>query len=165
MYMELMIGHYYKIRCIRNGRVIWTDEFENMVPEAGRNKYLDATLKTGLASPAWYVGLKDLGTALDADTMASHGTWVELTGYSNTYRPTWTPGSVASSSVDNSASPAAFTISADDTIYGLFLCDEHTKGGATGTLMGVGDLSVSRDVLIGDTINAVIVCTIIYSGS
>jgi hypothetical protein len=42
----------------RHLRVLnWIEEIWNTNPYAGRNKYLDATLKTGLASPAWYVFL------------------------------------------------------------------------------------------------------------
>ena len=51
------------------------EEFENLVTMAGLNKYLDATLKTGLAAPAWYIGLMNTGTIVSTDTMNSHPEW------------------------------------------------------------------------------------------
>lgn len=86
------------------------EEFDNLVVTAGRNKYLDATLKTGLAAPLWFVGLVAGPTETDylaADTMASHAGWLEnSTNYSEATRPAWTPGAVAGGSVDNSAMKA-----------------------------------------------------------
>lgn len=153
------INHHFKVECIRDGKIVWTEEFDNMVVTAGAAKYLDATLKTGLASPLWYVGLKGTGTPLIADTMASHASWSELTPYSDANRPTWTPGSITGTStvsVDNSASKAVFNINASSTIYGAFLADNNTKGGTTGTLLGVGDFASSRAVLSGDTLNVTV---------
>lgn len=40
-----------------DGRVKWTETARNRVVTAGLNKLLDATFKTGLTSPAWFVGL------------------------------------------------------------------------------------------------------------
>src|SRR4051812_46278507 len=39
------------------GELLWTERCHNRVVTAGLNKLLDATFKTGLTSPAWYVGL------------------------------------------------------------------------------------------------------------
>ena len=74
------VGQRYRVECHdRHGNLKWVEEFDNLVVTAGRNKYLDATLKTGLAAPAWYVGLKDTGTPDPADTMASHASWATIT--------------------------------------------------------------------------------------
>ena len=40
-----------------DGVLKWSDTFDNLVTTEGLNKYLDATLKTGLTTPAWYVGV------------------------------------------------------------------------------------------------------------
>lgn len=95
-----------------------------------------------------------------ADTMASHSPWTEVTPYSNANRPTWTGGTVASGSVDNSASPAAFIINASATVYGMFMADNNGKGGSTGNLLGMAPFSASRAVLSGDTLNVTITCSI-----
>jgi hypothetical protein len=134
----------------------WADGFNNIVVTAGLNKLIDATFKTGLASPAWFVGLVDnasFSAYAAADTMASHSGWIEGVPYSNGTRPSFTAGSVAAGSVDNSASKAVFTINATLTVRGAFLVDNSTKSGTTGTLYGEGDFASSRSVISGDTLN------------
>lgn len=39
------------------GEILWEETAYNRVVTAGLNKLLDATFKTGLATPAWYMGL------------------------------------------------------------------------------------------------------------
>ena len=158
--LGMKVRHHYKIECVRGGKVVWTEEFDNLVVTVGRNKYLDATLKTGLASPLWYVGLKDTGTVVAGDTMASHAGWAELTVYSNATRPAFTPGTIADGSVDNSASKAVFNINATDDIYGAFMADNNTKGGTTGTLLGGGDFASARGVISEDTLNVTVTASI-----
>jgi hypothetical protein len=147
----------------RFGNLKWQDGFENLVVTVGRNKLLDATFKTGLASPAWYVGLKDTGTPAAGDTMGSHATWPTITPYSDATDPGFTPGTIAAGSVDNDASKATFNINATDDVYGAFLKDDNTKGGTTGTLYGAGDFSSARSVEDGDTLNVKITLSITAS--
>ena len=152
------IHQHYRVECFdQEGRRKWVEEFDNLVVTAGLNKYLDATLKTGLASPAWYVGLKGTGFVAAGDTLASHSGWSEINPYSGN-RPAWTPGTIASGSVDNSASKAVFAITSDTTVYGTFLASVNT--GTSGTLLGGGDFSSSRAVLNGDTLNVTITCSL-----
>jgi hypothetical protein len=147
------------IKRLISPRLRWRESFGNIVVTAGLNKLLDATFKTGLATPAWYVGLKGTGSIVAGDTMGSHAGWSEITPYSNANRPTFTPGSVAGGSVDNSASKAVFNINATDTVYGSFLTDNNTKGGTTGTLYGGGDFAANRPVASGDTLNCQLTIT------
>ena len=54
----VILKQHYKVECFdKYGKFRWVEEFDNRVSTVGLNKYLDATLKTGLAAPAWYVGL------------------------------------------------------------------------------------------------------------
>ena len=56
--LGVTLKQYYKVECFdKYGKFKWVEEFDNRVSTVGLNKYLDATLKTGLAAPAWYVGL------------------------------------------------------------------------------------------------------------
>lgn len=191
------------------GELLWREECHNRVVTAGLNKLLDATFKTGLTTPAWYIGLvgpsitdaaittgtaaltsasnpftagdagrpiivrgagasgadlvttilsytsagavtlaANAGTTVSgaralfdaraADTMASHASWSELTAYSEANRQTFKAGTIASGSLNNSAAKAVFTINANATIVaGLFMADNNTKGGTTGTLYGM----------------------------
>lgn len=161
--MKSILNHHFKVECVRAGKLIWTEEFDNLVVTEGRNKYLDATLKTGLASPAWYVGLKNSGTIVAGDTMASHSGWTENVTYSNATRPAWTPGTISGGSVDNSASRAVFNINGSTTIYGAFMTDNSTKSGTSGTLLGGNDFSASRSVISGDTLNVTVTCSMTSS--
>ena len=54
----------------RQGRFLWRAFAKNRVVTAGLNELLDATFKTGLASPAWYVGVCP-ATITDAAITAS----------------------------------------------------------------------------------------------
>jgi hypothetical protein len=159
------VKHRYHVECWRNGQLVWEDDFENLVVTAGKNKYLDATLKTGLTTPLWYVGLV-IGpgagnTYAAADTMASHAGWSATEpGYSNANRPAFTPGTIAAGSVDNSAAKAVFNINATNTVAGCFMADENTKSGTTGTLLGVGNFTAGdRAVQSGDTLNVTVTAT------
>lgn len=162
----LTLRHLYKVECFdAQGAQKWVEEFENLVVTTGLNKYLDATLKTGLAVPAWFVGLitgPGAGnTYVAGDTSAAHPGWTENVSYTQPTRPAWTPGVIAAGSVDNSGSPATFSISAAGTIAGAFFIDNATKGGATGTLLGEGNFTGGdRVVAISDTLNVTIICTI-----
>lgn len=161
---KLNISQVYQVECFdSNGNLKWDETFENLVVTAGRNKYLDATLKTGLTSPVWYVGLKATGTVAAGDTMASHAGWAEVVPYSDGTRPAFTTGTISAGSVDNSASKAVFNINATSTVFGAFLVDNNTKSGTTGTLLGAGDFASSRAVLSGDTLNVTITCSITSS--
>ena len=144
-------------------RKIWTEEFDNLVVTTGLNKLLDATLKTGLTSPSWYVGLKGTGSVVAGDTMSSHSGWSEIVPYSDTNRPAFTPGTISGGSVDNSASKATFNINGTSTVYGAFLVDNNTKSGSTGTLYGAGDFASARGVQDGDTLNVTITASITAS--
>lgn len=160
------VSHVYHVECWRNGVLVWEDTFRNLVTTAGKNKYLDSTLKTGSGgTPAWYVGLVtgpgSGNTYAAADTMSSHAGWSESVAYSEGTRQAFTAGSVASGSVDNTASKAVFSINGTATIGGCFLVDNSTKSGTTGTLLGVGNFAAGdRAVLNGDSVNISLTATI-----
>jgi hypothetical protein len=54
---DAKLKQHYHIECIRDGKVIWIEDFENRVVTVGLNLYLTYTLKTASATPVWYVGL------------------------------------------------------------------------------------------------------------
>lgn len=137
----------------------WRDHFHNIVVTVGLNKLLDATFKSGLTTPAWYIGLKGTGTMVSGDTMASHSGWSEIVPYSDSTRQAFTPGSISAGAVDNSASKAVFNINTSSTVFGCFLVDNSTKSGTTGTLYGGGDFGSSRAVVNADTLNVTVTLT------
>jgi len=157
---NLKIAQYYQVQCFdKDGNLKWDEGFENLVVTVGRNQYLDATLKTGVSSPLWYIGLKGAGTVVAADTAASHAGWAELTIYSQSTRPQWVSGTISSGSLANS-SAAVFSITSSGTVAGAMMINNNTKGGTTGILLGAGDFGTSRAVVNGDTINITVTCSI-----
>jgi hypothetical protein len=167
----ITIRHHYDVECVGpDGQVKWVESFDNLVVTAGRNRYLDATLKTGSGgTPAWYVGLVTgpggSNTYAAGDTMASHAGWAEFVNYSEANRQAFTTGTIASGSVDNSAARAAFSINgAGGNVGGAFLADNNTKSGTTGILLGVGSFTGGdRTTVNGDTLNVTVTCSIAAS--
>lgn len=145
----------YEVVCYdRDGNVRWREVCWNLVVNVGLNDLLDKRFKASSYTAADYVGLTDGAPTIAAgDTMASHAGWAEVTAYSEGTRPALTLGSVASQSVDNSASKASFSISGSATVGGAFIVTNSTKGGTSGILYGVAAFSEGdRAVQNGDTV-------------
>lgn len=155
--------NYYHIECFdKHGNLKWVEDITNLVTNAGLNDLLDKYLKGSGYSAAFYVGLTDgTPTVAAADTMSSHAGWTEVVAYSESVREALTLGTVASQSVDNSASKASFSINADSTtVGGCFLTTVSTKSGTTGILYGVGAFSGGdKSTDDGDTLNVTVTCT------
>src|SRR5215207_10717749 len=76
--VELMdVQGRFTVECVRDGKMLWREEFDNLVTTVGKNSLLDKFLDLGSAHTAIHMGLKSAGTALAADTMASHSSWTE----------------------------------------------------------------------------------------
>lgn len=146
----------------KDGNFKWEATKDNIVTNVGLDDILDKYLKGSAYTAAFYVGLTDgTPTVAAGDTMASHAGWVEVTAYSESVRQTLTLGTVASQSVSNTASKAAFSINADTTtVGGAFLCTVSTKGGTTGVLYSVVAFTAADKSLdSGDTLNVTVTCT------
>lgn len=141
--------------------IVWVDETHNLVVNVGLDEILQRVWKSSAFTASDFCGLTDgTPTIVAGDTMASHAGWTEPTIYSEATRQSITWGTVASQSVDNSASKASFSINASGTIGGAFASDNNTKGGTTGILMGAaaftgGDKSVANL----DTLNVTLTST------
>lgn len=146
-----LIQTYVKAELFRGYRRIWVDEGENLVVDLGIN-YIFAN---DIEAATLFLGLKDTGTPLAADTMASHSSWAELSAiYDEATREAYTEdGSTTDEKVSNSGSPAQFTFNATDDVYGCFLCDNSTKGGTAGTLIGAKDFASAVSVIDDDVLN------------
>jgi hypothetical protein len=157
--------HYHVEVHDKDGRLKWCEDFDNLVTTEGMNALLDALFKTGLQSPAWYFGLVDGATEpayLPGDVLGGHTGWTENTGYDETPRQSLVLGDIAGGAVDNTASRAKFTITADGTqIAGAFLTDASDKGGTSGKLYGVGGFSGGvRGVDQGDTLRVAVTLSV-----
>ena len=158
----IALENHYHVECIGpDGKVKWTDEFDNLVTTVGLNDNLTQYLKGSAYTAAFYVGLTD-GTPTPAagDTMSSHAGWTEVTDYSEGTREALTLGTAAAGSIDNSASKASYSINGTATVGGAFVTTNSTKGGSTGTLYGVGAFTGGdKSVTSGDTLNVTVTCT------
>lgn len=151
---------HYKIEAFRDGKLLWTEEFDNLVVNDGLDDSLDKHLKGSGYTAAWYVGLTGTTpTFAPADDMLTHAGWIEQTEYDEAVRQTLTLGVVAAQSVDNSAAKAVFTISATITFGGAFVVTTSDKGGTTGILYGGGVFSQDRALIDNDVLNVTITCT------
>ena len=152
----------YKVQCHdAQGNLKWEVEAPNLVVNEGLQdmnaKYFTGTTYTA----AWYLGLYGSGATNSpaaGNTMASHGSWTEVTDYSQATRPACTfgtPTTANPSVATNSASPASFSINATTVVGGAFLTTSNTKGGSTGILYSAADFSApgDRSVVSGDTLS------------
>lgn len=154
-------GGVYKIQCVgADGQVKWEEETHNLVVNQGLQSMVAVYLDGATQITTWYLGLitgPGSGTTIAAgDTLASHAGWTEFTNYSGS-RKTATFGTATTadpSVLDNTASPASYTISgAGGTVAGAFLASVAT--GTSGTLFSAADFQSPGDrvVVSGDTLN------------
>jgi hypothetical protein len=153
----------WSVECVApNGALKWADLIEsNLVVDVGLNDILDKYFKGATYTAAHFVGLTSgTPTIAAGDTMSSHAGWTDQVPYSNATRPSFTPGTVASKSVDNSASKAVFNCNATGTVGGAFLTTNSTKSGTTGTLVSAGAFTGgNKTVANGDTLNVQVTYT------
>jgi hypothetical protein len=152
----------YKVQCHdAQGNLKWEVEAPNLVVNEGLQD-MNAQYFTGTTyTAAWYLGLYGSGSTNSpaaGNTMASHGSWTEVTDYSQATRPACTfgtPTTANPSVATNSASPATFSINATTVVGGAFLTTSNTKGGSTGILYSAADFSApgDRSVVSGDTLS------------
>ena len=154
--VDIGLANFWKVTCLdKDGNIKWEEDNKNIIVTAGLNHILDVQFHATTQVTAWYIGLKGAGTPVAADTMASHGSWAELTGYAGN-RKEWTEGAASAGSMTNSSS-VDFTINATATVAGAFLNTAAT--GTGGTLYGVVDFSSSRAVIDGDTLQVTVTVT------
>lgn len=155
-------GGVFKIECRDSeGKIKWVSQSHNLVVNVGLQDMNDKYFSGSAYTATWFLGLYGSGATNDpaaGDTAASHAGWVEVTAYSQATRPICTFGSATAadpSVIDNTGSPAAFSINGTSVIGGAFLISESTKGGTTGILFSAADFQApgDRSVVSGDTLN------------
>lgn len=145
----------------KDGNVKWVAKSPNLVVNVGLADMNDKYFSGSGYTAAWYIGLYGAASSNDpaaGDTMASHAGWTEVTDYSQSTRPAATFGSatVADPSViNNSGSPAQFSMTGTTTVGGAFLTSDNTKSGTSGILFSASDFQSpgDRSVVSGDTVN------------
>jgi|TARA_R110000751_G_scaffold295739_3_gene404440 hypothetical protein len=133
-------------------RVVGMANGHNDLTIVGKNHALDVVF--GAAAPVtqidpWYIGLIDQSptpTLAEADTLASHAGWTELTDYAGN-RKEWDDADAAAK-VKGTTTVSQFDINATKTVHGIFVCSVATT--TTGVLWATGSFDTTLPVVSGD---------------
>jgi hypothetical protein len=154
---SVVVHGYYKAICRdKNGNELWRDVIENVVTTVGKNEYLNKTLAGSAYTATPRMGLKGTGTAVAADTQASHAGWSEVglanaPAYSGS-RPTVTMGAASAGSAVSSG--AVFTFTSSGTVAGAFINNggSATIDNTTGVLFSAGDFTGGAQPVIATNV-------------
>lgn len=140
--MSIVAGIKYKFRLKSPDGSVKEWESFNAMPDEGKT-YCVGRIFSGSTSliPTFYVGLCRAYSGGFRDTLSlSDLTGVEVTEYTGTDRPTWTPA--LTTSATNAASPAEFEFESDSTgIANVFLCSQQTRGNSSGLLFSIAPIT------------------------
>lgn len=145
------IGFIWEVEHYRRGALLTRSITHNIFPTEALNHMLSVVFASGTQQATWYMGIFETNTTPTSGTTYATPGWTETTSYSEAARPTITFGSVSSASIDNTASPASFTMTngTQKTIYGGFVTNVATKGdtaNAGGVIASAALFSTSKDV-------------------
>ena len=153
-------GGVFNVKCFdKDGNLKWEESAHNLVVNEGLQNMNDEYFTGSTYTAAWYLGLvtgPGAGNTYAAtDTLASHVGWTENTDYSGNRKTATfgTPTTADPSVIDNSGSPAQFSMTGTTTIAGAFLASVDT--GTSGILFSVSNFQSpgDRSVVSGDTLN------------
>lgn len=158
-------GYYEAICRDKNGNEKWRDVFPNVVTTVGKNDLLNKYMAGSSYTQTVRMGLKGTGTAVAADTQASHASWSEVglanaPAYSGS-RPSVTMGTASAGS--SVSSGVVFTFTSGGTVAGGFINNggSATIDNTTGVLYSAGDFSGgSKTVANGDSLTVTYTATV-----
>lgn len=130
-----IIGRY-RVQHWRKGFLLNTSYFKNAIVDEGADNILDVQFGGSSQSDPWSFGLIDNASTPvlnNADVMASHAGWTELTAYTEGTRQEW-DDDAASGRIKTNTTDVEFNINAANTVFGIFLSNNNVKGGTTGIL-------------------------------
>ncbi len=153
-------GGVFSVTCHdKDGNEKWATIAHNLVVNTGLQDMNTAYFKGTSYNAAWYIGLINDTSANTSfsggDTLASHAGWTENSSYAgNRKSVTFNSATLADpSNINNASSAASFTMTANATISGAFLC--NVASGTTGLLFSAADFQSpgDRTVVTGDVLN------------
>ena len=148
-------------RMLFGGGLRWADGYENLIVNDGLDHALDVILSGGTQDTSWFVGLlaasPSPAAGWDADDIASN----DFVAYDEATLEAFADGGVSGQSLDNSGSPAEFTISTDSSsIGGAYLIGTNAKATPAGTLFSAGAFTGGNKAADdGDTLEVTITYT------
>lgn len=153
-------GGVFHVQCFdKDGNLKWETSEHNLVVNEGLQSMNAQYFKGSSYTGAFYLGLitgPGSGTTYaGSDTLASKA-WTEFTNYTGARKAvTFGTATTANPSIiDNTASPASFTISSTGgVVAGAFLCT--VSSGTSGVLFSEADFQApgDRTVVASDTLN------------
>lgn len=144
----------YEIECYRDGKLIWTDRIENIVPTEGRNALLATALDSANYTSACYMGIIAFGGSAPAvtDTMVTHGfieAGIAAPTFANRQAISWTTPTTGTIATSN---PCSFVITdTGGTAKGCFVAfngANSTIADTAGALMSAGYFSGGDKILV-----------------
>lgn len=159
-------GHYTFTCYDANGNIKWTDGFDNLTTNVGRQNLLDSYF-ANTGGGAVVMGLmtnngSSTSTPAYTDTQSSHAGWYEAGStnaptYSGTRKtPSFSTATNANPSVLSTSAAVVFSMTGSGTVTGAFINVGGTSAidNTTGTLFSAGNFTAgSKTVTSGDTIN------------
>jgi hypothetical protein len=152
-------GGVFHVECFdKDGNLKWKTSEHNLVVNEGLQDMNTKYFKGSAYTAGFFLGLitgPGSGTTFAAaDTLASKA-WTEFTNYSGSRKAvTFGTATTANPSViNNSASPASYSITGSGTVAGAFLCT--VASGTSGILFSEADFQAPGDrvVVASDTLN------------
>lgn len=128
----------------------------------GLNDLLAVYFTAGTQRVAFYFAPYANNVAPDQTLTAANftSTMGEYTNYTESTRPIWTPGAVASQSVDNSAAAARMTIgTGGGTVRGAGLISNQAKSATTGVLFACAAFDTAATLTAGSKLDLEYVLT------
>lgn len=138
----------------KDGNLVGIYDLPNGIVDVGLNSLLGVYFHADSQITAWFIGLVDnsgFSAFAAADTMGSHSGWNEFTTYTEGNRVAWAEDASSGRSITNTTS-SDFSITGSGTIKGIFVVDENTKSGTSGTLWATAAFATNVGVLNGDSL-------------
>ena len=154
---NIRLGGMFTVELKRDGKVIHSEKFHNVITTEGRDNILDVMFDAATQVTSWFVGLIDNAgyTGVSAaDTHDSHTGWDENTDFDESTRPEWAPDAASSQSISNSLT-VDFSINGTVTIKGIFVSGLNTKGSTSSAplLWSAGAFATNVTAVNGDTLS------------
>lgn len=129
---------------------------ENLFVDEGLMDVLTTYFVAGTQATGFYIApfINNVAPVNTLTAATFNTTMGEFTAYTNATRPQWTPGTPATNSVGNSASPANFVLNANGSMWGMAMfINANAKTSGTGKLAAATQFAAQRTGLLsGDTV-------------
>lgn len=148
-------------RLLFGGGLAWNDSYQNLITNEGLDHTLDVVLSGGTQDTSWFVGLLVASPTPLATWSTTQIDSNDFVAYDEATLQAFVDGGVSSQSVDNSGSPAAFSINANgSSIGGGYLIGTNAKGTAAGVVFSAGAFTGGNKAADdGDTLEVTITYT------